>query len=770
MISKNFRVVFIIGILAAILLTLYGGTKTYQGAPPYPGKVVGSGGETLIDKEGILRGQATFQRYGLMDLGSVWGHGTYRGTEFTADTLHRVGQKMRDYYAQQKGTSYAALSDDDRAVIDSRVIREIKKNNYDPASDTLTLIPAETYAYNQIIDYNDRVFSAGLKEANIVAGAIKDQADRRALAGFFYWTAWAAGTLRPGTELTYTNNWPGGPERGHVLATSALTWTIFSVIAFFVFFGLIIAIFHWFGYHGGKHDHDICAAQRLCGAPITVSQIKSVKYFLVVVALFLVQTLFGGLMAHYTVHAGQFYGFDQIPKIFPYNWAKSWHLQLPIFWIALAWIGSTIYLAPLVGGKEPKKQGLLVDLLFVAALLVAVGSLTGEVLGVKTGGGKYWFWLAHQGWEHLELGRLWQILLFAGLGIWLLIVARGLAPTFARGRDKWGIPHFLGYSAVAVVGFFGFGLLYNPRTHLTIADFWRWWVVHTWVEGMFEFFTAAAIAIATVAVGLCRPKDAIRAAYLTALLAMVTGIVGVGHHYYWFGAPSIWLAIGGVLSAMEPVPIILLLGKAWQEYKSIKDAGHDFPHTWPLMFITASAVWAFIGAGLFGFLITTPMVNYYEHSTYLTVNHGHTALFGTYGMLAIGLMLFALRGLVKHGAWRDGLIKLSFYGLNIGLFLMAIGTLLPVGILQVTDSFTNGLWHARSPVFYEQPLVKFFGTIRLVPDSIIILLGVVPLALFVFYCAFNLKKAGEVTACAWDDVAGLTDNVQSIRSELKGGV
>lgn len=663
--------------------------------------------------------------------------------------------------AKQKGGSYASLSDDDKAVVDQRVIREIKKNQYDATADTLTLTPAETYAYKQIIDYNDHVFSAGLQEANIIPNAIKNGSDRRALGAFFYWTAWAAGTLRPGTDLTYTNNWPGDRSVGNVLASSALMWTICSVIAFFVFFGIIISIFHWYGYYG-RHDQDVCASERLCGAPITVSQVKSVKYFIVVVALFLTQTLFGGLMAHYTVHAGQFYGMKGLPSMVPYNWAKSWHLQLPIFWIALAWIGSTIYLVPLVGGREPKRQGLLVDLLFIAALVVAVGSLIGEVIGIKTGGGPHWFWLAHQGWEFIELGRLWQILLFAGLCTWLLIVARGLAPTFARGRDKWGIPHFLGYSAVAVVVFFAFGLLYNPRTNLTIADFWRWWVVHTWVEGMFEFFTAAAIAVATVAVGLCRPKDAIRAAYLTALLAMITGIVGVGHHYYWFGAPSIWLAIGGVLSAMEPVPIILLLGKAWQEYRSVKNAGHTFAHTWPLMFITASAAWAFVGAGMFGFLITTPLINYYEHSTYLTVNHAHTALFGTYGMLAIGLMLFALRGLVKHGAWKDGLIKLSFYGLNIGLFLMAIGTLLPVGILQLTDSFKNGVWHARSPWFYEQPLVKFFGTIRIVPDSIIILFGVVPLLLFVLYCAFNLKHAGEITECAWDDSEGLKEHGEPV--------
>ncbi|MDO8682619.1 MAG: cbb3-type cytochrome c oxidase subunit I [Armatimonadota bacterium] len=759
MISKRFKTVIILGITAAILLTLYGGTKTYQGAPPYPGKIIDNTGAVLIDKEGILQGQATFQRYGLMDLGSVWGHGAYRGTEFTADTLHRIGQKMREYYAQQNGVKYSALSDDAKAALDSRVIRELRHNDYNKATDTLTLNPAKAYAFKQVVAYNDQVFSKGLKGANILPKTIKAQSDRQALGGFFFWTAWASGTIRPGTDMTYTNNWPPDRSVGNDLGTSAFIWTIVSIIAFLVFFAVVMAIFHWWGYHGNSNEKpDYSAAQRLAKAAVTVSQVKTVKFFLVVVGLFLTQTIFGGLMAHYTVHPGEFYGADQVAKTFNYNWAKTWHTQLPIFWIAISWIGATIYLAPLVGGKEPKKQGLLVDILFVATLIVAVGSLTGEVIGIKGGGGKYWFWLAHQGWEYLELGRLWQILLFVGLGIWLFITARALAPMFKKGRDKWGIPHFLAYSAVAVVGFFSFGLLYNPRTHLTIADFWRWWVVHTWVEGMFEFFAAAAIAVAIVAIGLAKPKDAIRAAYLTAFLAVTTGIVGVGHHYYWFGAPSIWFAIGGVISALEPVPTILLLGKSWQELRNIKQAGKEFPYTWPLMFITAAAAWAFLGAGVFGFLITTPVVNYYEHSTYLTVNHAHTALFGTYGMLAIGLMLFALRGLVKPRAWSDKLLKLSFYGLNIGLLVMALGTLLPVGLIQLADSFRNGLWHARSPEFYSLPLVKWFGTVRVIPDSTIILLGVIPLALFVFKAAFNLKKAGEVTEQAWEDLPKLTED------------
>lgn len=741
MVSKGLKITFVVCVFGAILVALIGGLKTFQDVPPYPGKIVTASGDVLADRGTIFAGQAVFQRYGLMDLGSVWGHGTYRGTEFTAATLHQIGEEMRNFYADQEGTTYEALSSEQKAAIDRRVIDEIKTNNYDAATDTLTFSAAQAYAFGQVTAHYDQAFSVGQKEANIIPNMIKSQEDRINLGKFFYWTAWASGTIRPGTTMTYTNNWPPDESVGNTLAPSAALWTLVSIIAFLAFLATMIVVFHVCGFHGKEEgERDATAADRLANAPVTKSQLKAVKYFVVVAALFLVQTLFGGLMAHYTVHPGEFY-VDGVANAIPYNWAKSWHLQLPIFWIALSWMGATIYLAPILGRREPKLQGLLVDVLFVAALVVAVGSLVGEVLGIKGMLGNMWFWLGHQGWEYLELGRLWQILLFVGLGLWLVIVLRGMAPTFARGKDRWGLPHFLAYSGLAVVGFFSFGLFYNPNTHLTIADFWRWWVVHTWVEGAFEFFAVAAIAMATVILGLAKMKDALRAAYLVAALALASGIIGVGHHYYWFGAPSFWFALGGVISALEPVPILLLLGKSWQEYRSIKQAGRHFPYTWPLMFITASGVWAFIGAGLFGFLITTPMVNYYEHSTYLTLNHGHTALFGTYGMLAIGLMLFSLRGMTKARGWKNGLFAISWFGTNIGLALMAFGTLLPVGLKQFVDSFQNGLWHARSPEFYADPVVKFLGQVRIVPDTIIIVLGVLPLMLGVLYAAFNLKRA-----------------------------
>jgi nitric oxide reductase subunit B len=145
---------------------------------------------------------------------------------------------------------------------------------------------------------------------------------------------------------------------------------------------------------------------------------------------------------------------------------------------------------------------------------------------------------------------------------------------------------------------------------------------------------------------------------------------------------------------------------------------------------------------VFGFIINLPIINYFEHGTYLTMHHGHTAMFGTYGMLSISLLLFSWRGLIDKAHWKDGILKLSFFGLNGGLFLMAFGTLLPVGLIQTYTAYKDGLWMARSAEFFSKGAVLFLGTIRAIPDVIIIVLGVLPLAYFLFTTYPHLKATG----------------------------
>ena len=740
MVSNKIRNYFLIMVIGAIAVALIGYYYTQKDLPPYPGKIKSVSGSVISGKAKIMAGQKIWQKYGLMDLGSVWGHGTYRGPDFTAQALHLMSTTMRQLKAQQDhGSAYYALNTDDKGSVDATVIKQIKTNQYNAADDVLVLTDLQVHALIKNRQFYDDLFSKGDKNGPIRPDTIKSAVDRSDLADFFFWTAWCAGTIRHGDNHTYTNNWPHDPEVGNFVSGKSLVWSAISLIVFGFMLALIIFIFHKYGFNKGSLPYREEPARLMADAPISSSQRKTAKFFFVVSALFVLQTIMGGLMAHYTVHPNTFFGFDFVAELIPYNWAKTWHLQLAVFWIATSWLGMTLFVSPRVGGKEPVLQGLLVDILFVAVIIVAVGSLTGEVLGIKGLIGEYWFWLGHQGWEYLELGRLWQILLFVGLAIWLVLVIRNLKSHFAAGQSKWGLPHFLAYSAVAVVGFFSFGLFYTPNTHITIADFWRWWVVHTWVEGAFEFFAAAAIVFVLVNLGLVEIKAGLRTVYFTVALALSAGIIGVGHHYYWFGEPSLWLALGSTISALEPIPILLLLAEVWHGQKVLAKGGPNFPYRYPLMFLMATVFWEVLGAGVMGLSITTPVVNYYEHATYLTVNHGHTALFGTYGMLAIGLLLFSMRGLVREEGWNILLLRVTFWATNVGLFVMFVGTLLPVGILQVLDNIKYGFWHARSNAFWEQDIIQTIGQTRAIPDTMIII-GSVSLFLFMLLAMTKLKK------------------------------
>ena len=750
--AKGLRNGAIVSFVVSMAVLLIGGRFANREAPPIPG-TVSSGGTTLTGREAILKGQNVYQRYGLMDHGSVWGHGSLRGMDFSADTLHRMGAWMREYHAaggQPRPGAYAALPEDRAAELDATVVRELKKNRYDPARDALELTPAQRFAFEENRKYWDETFSRGDPRHGFLENTVRTPEERRDIADFFFWTAWAAGTERPGLDHTYTNNWPHDPSVGNRAPTEALLSSVLSILALFAVLGLVVYVVHRYQFFYGETKlEDV--SRKLLAAPVTPSQSASAKFFLVAGLLFIVQILNGGLLAHYTVHPSSFY-VEIVGRQYPFSWAKSWHLQLAILWIAVSWMGTAIYLAPLVAGREPRGQRALVNVLFGAAVAVAVGSLAGEVLGIKGYLGEAWFWLGHQGWEYLELGRLWQILLLGGLVYWLVIVYRVMAPVIfgkeAGDPDRRSLIAFYVLSAIFVVAFFAFGLFYSRGTHLTVADYWRWFVVHIWVESIFEFFGVAVISLFLVTLGLVSAKSAIRVAYLTAILVFLSGIPGTAHHYFWYGGPSFWLAIGGVFSSLEPIPLMLLVVRAWMEYRSIRAQGHEFPYRWPLYFLTASSVWNFVGAGIFGFMINLPIVNYYEHATYLTSNHGHTALFGVYGMLAIALILFSWRGLVRDERWSDRTLRLSFWGLNGGLFLMFSTGLLPIGLIQLWYVYKKGFWFARSAEFYELPAVQTLGNLRAIPDAVIILLGALPLLFFLLRTYPQLRKVGEAGPAA----------------------
>jgi nitric oxide reductase subunit B len=284
-------------------------------------------------------------------------------------------------------------------------------------------------------------------------------------------------------------------------------------------------------------------------------------------------------------------------------------------------------------------------------------------------------------------------------------------------------------STIAIGLFYGAGLMWGKGTHLAVAEYWRWWVVHLWVEGFFEVFATAVIAFLFSRLGLVRTSTATSAVLFSTIIFLAGGIIGTAHHLYFTGTPVSVLALGAVFSALEIVPLVLVGYEAYESFKMASARPWVQAYKWPILFFVAVAFWNLLGAGVFGFLINPPVALYYMQGLNTTPVHGHTALFGVYGMLGIGLMLFCLRGLTRRDAWSDPILKWSFWSFNAGLLVMVLISLLPIGLIQTWASISEGLWYARSADLLQQPYMDTLRWLR-VPGDVLFSVGVGGLGLF----------------------------------------
>jgi len=729
---------------AAILVMIAGFTllsivtvKTYDNAPPIPARVVDEAGATVFTRDDVLRGQEVFFKYGLMEHGTLWGHGAYLGPDYSAEYLHRLAEISHDTLARQRyGAPYATLERGAALEIAAQVRGTLKTNRYDPASDTLRFSPGEVVAFETQRSEWSNYFSGRDPAPGLPTAYIKHPEELAALSAYFAWASWATVADRPGKDYSYTNNWPYEPLVGNVPSASTYLWSGLSLITLLGALGFVLFAFGKFDYLGWKgeagqvHAHD----NRMLAWSITPSQRATGLFLAVVAVLFLLQTLAGGALAHYRVEPGGFYGFD-LSRWLPYNLLRTWHLQLAIFWMATAWVAGGLFLAPLVGGHEPPGQRVGVLVLLGALATVVFGSLFGEYFGINDALGSLWFWFGHQGSEYLDLGRFWQLGLAGGLVFWLVLMFRGLRPAMQRPGDGDLASLFL-YGAVAIPLFYLPALFYGPHTNFAVIDNWRFWIIHLWVEGFFELFATVLVAVMFFHLGLVGARTATRLVYLDAILYLAGGIVGTGHHWYFTGQGTLNMGLAACFSAMEVVPLTLLTLDAW-DFVSLKDrqcaacGNAAARQEWAIYFLMAVGFWNFVGAGVFGFLINLPIVSYFEIGTLLTSNHGHTAMFGVFGMLALAVLVFCLRALVDDARWRgvQPLVRTGFWGLNAGLALMVVLDLFPGGVLQLWDCLTNGYWHARRLAYLMGGTFHTLEWARIVADVVFLAFGVVPIVL-----------------------------------------
>ena len=730
-------------ILISFAVLIYYGNEIYQKAPPVPEQVVDKSGNILFTGQDIKDGQNVWQSIGGQEIGSIWGHGAYVAPDWTADYLHMEAQYLLNKWSKEDhGVVFEDLKKDEKATLESRLQTFLRVNTYDEASNKLVIDRERYEAFLHIHDFYSKLFmnDPELKKLRadyaIAENTIKDEGRMEKMSQFFFWASWACVTERPGSDITYTHNWPPDEQIGNTATSDLILWTGFSIVMLLLGIGIMIFV------QARTKEEEILkpVEDPLMNQVITPSMWGVKKYFWIVNLMILAQILLGVITAHYAVEGDGFYGID-ISRFIPYSITRTWHLQLAIFWIATSWLATGLYIAPSLSGRDPKYQKAGVNVLFVALLIVVAGSLIGQWFGVMqrlslTDN----FWFGHQGYEYVDLGRFWQILLVIGLFLWLALMVRPILPIIRKGTSEKGLLIMFLISCAAIALFYAAGLMWGQTTNLAIAEYWRWWVVHLWVEGFFEVFATVVAAFLFVRLGLLGIKSATNNVLFATIIFLSGGILGTFHHLYFTGTPTGVMAVGATFSALEVVPLVIIGFEAFHNYRLSTATPWIKDYKWPIYFLLSVAFWNFLGAGIFGFIINPPIALYYMQGLNTTPVHAHAALFGVYGMLGIGLILFVLRSMYRKQKWNNKLISFTFWSLNIGLMLMLLLSLLPVGLMQTVASVKEGMWYARSAEFMQQPLLNVFKWLRTVGDTIF---AIGSLTLFWFVFQLTIKKKRE---------------------------
>ncbi|MGZ3181857.1 MAG: nitric-oxide reductase large subunit [Telluria sp.] len=736
-----------LAIICVLSFTALGlvGREIYLKAPPIPKQVTSTKGDVLFTADQIRYGQQAWLSAGGQQLGTVWGHGSYVAPDWSADWLHREALALEDIYAQRDfHAPYAQLSAGQKGGVDALVKAELRRNSYDAASDTLPLSNERAAAIKAVAEHYKGLFGDDatlekLREQYAMnANSLPVQTDREALAAFFFWSSWSAAADRPGESgLSYTSNWPHEPIVGNTPTAAAGIWSIASVI---VMIGAIAGMIFFHSRHPEEGDPEAPKNDPLLTLKATPSMKATKKYFAVVVALILAQVGMGVITAHYSVEGHSFFGFP-LADFMPFIVTRTIHTQFAVLWIATAWLATGLYIAPAISGQEPKYQALGVNVLFYALLFIVAGSTICGWLGtLQHKGVDFSFWLGNQGLEFTSMGRVWQILLFVGLLFWALLLGRGLWPALRKPSESRGLIAMVFLAAVCIGGFYATSLTWGQHTHYSLIEYWRWWLVHLWVEGFFEVFATAVIALLFTRLGLIRAATANSAIVLETIVFLFGGILGTLHHLYFTGTPTAVIAVGAMFSALEVVPLSMIGVEAYRNYKRSKAAPWVQSYRWAILCFIAVGFWNTVGAGLLGFSINTPIALYYMQGLNMTAAHGHAALFGVYGMLGIGLMLFCLRGMSDRLAWSDNLLRPTFWLLNIGLAMMVFLSLVPAGIYQAWASVSRGMWFARSPEVIHSAFMENMVWLR-VPGDIVFAVGTLFLAVFTLRVMRGRKEA-----------------------------
>ncbi len=797
---KNWWKVFLVIFVVSVFVVGRIGYQTYQYAPPIV-NFVDEEGESVFSAEEITAGKQVFLDKVLMDYGSFLGDGGMRGPDFTAEALNLTARYMNEYYLTQDEETKQVPEGKRESYVRGVVQDELKDNRYDPEyyaqtrptkegpdnPGAVVMSPAQIYAFKKITEYYGQKFGEGgllVSSEESVAAGEPDSVEQfepanyitrpekiEHLSAFFYWGGWLCAAERPDPSqagefyaYSYTHNWPYDPLAGNLPHGGLVLWSVIGTIVVIFAIGLIF-------YYYGKMDRTELLEQEQDKLPPfattdvvdrfkpTPTQRAMYKFFAVAALLFLIQVLAGFLtISDFVGFTGKYLGF-QMNEIIASTVSRAWHTQISILWIAVCWFAATIWVLPLICRPEPKGQLTWINGLFWMLVFVAVGGALGIQLTVQgvlgegdtAGSRALMSWIGSSGWEFLQLAFLYHLVLYAAFVVWLIIIVRGLWPALIQ-KQSWSLPNWMVYAIVGIIFMFSASFMTANSTNFAVADFWRWCTVHMWVEAFFELFTTIIVAYFMYLMGFVSHRVAARVVYLGAVLFLGSGLIGISHNFYWNAKSMETIALGAAFSSLQIAPLVLLTIEAWRFrhmpestlYQLQQKGGSKatFGLGVAFLFLIGVNFWNFVGAGVMGFSLNLPIVNYYQHGTYLTVNHAHAALFGVYGNLAIAAMLFCGRWNIGPDRWNSGLLKCSFWSMNIGILLMVVLDLFPVGVHQLVVAMSEqGYAFSRSNAYLHGEVFQTYTWLR-APGSLLFFLGgVLPLVYFMVSRWFMLKPA-----------------------------
>ena len=525
----------------------------------------------------------------------------------------------------------------------------LKENRYDPASKQLTFLDAEKASFErQIRVWADFFAAADDQYGGLPSKYIQAPEEIRQLTAFFAWTAWASVANRPDKPYSYTNNFPYDPPVGNRLTRDAILWSALSVVMLLGGLALVLFTFGRFDYLGWKGGPRRVQPLMRPGEA-TAGQKAVVKYFVIVALLFLAQVVIGGAPGPLPGRARRFLRHRSGPVSAQQHPAHLAPAAGPVLdrhrlcgrWPAAGLLPGQARTPRPGGGRPPALLG---------PGRAGGGQPAGEIAGhppavrfpvdlVRPPG--------------LGISRTGALLAGdSGRGPQLLAVAAlpGHRTGAARIPSKKEIDWLFLGAAASIPLFYLPAFFFGSTTNFAVVDTWRFWIIHLWVEGFFELFVTVLVAVTFYQLGIVRRINVLRVIYMDAILFLAGGIIGTAHHWYWTGQTNFTMALAAMFSALEVVPLTLLDPGRLGLHQADRDQGADavhrersIPHKWAFYFLMAVGFWNFVGAGVFGFLINMPVVSYFEVGTVLTLNHGHAALLGAFGMLAMALLVLCLR-------------------------------------------------------------------------------------------------------------------------------